>query len=119
MSSTSTPGRMISAFALLAVLVSVACAHAASPASAVPVNQPRADHSLAASATAGYVASSADSPTLTSDLRQPSGGAERQLPVGIGLLAVGLLGLVYSLVTLLLPRRQRSLAARGRLASGV
>ncbi|HEV2786219.1 MAG TPA: hypothetical protein VGV67_07530, partial [Solirubrobacteraceae bacterium] len=34
-------------------------------------------------------------PTLTNDVGQRGGGAERQLPLGIALLTLGLLGLVF------------------------
>lgn len=58
------------------------------------------------SANAGYAASSAKSPTLTNDIGQPREGAPRQLSVGIGLLAAGLLGLVYGLATIVSTRRR-------------
>lgn len=106
MSTSFTRGRILSTFTLLAVLVSVAGSHAATAAAPAPANKPSAERSLSASADAGYVAFSANSPTLTSDIGQPSNIAERQLPVGIGLLAVGLVGLSYALVALLLPRRR-------------
>lgn len=117
MSSTFTRRRIISTHTLLAVLVSAASgyvttagaaatANTATAAAAAPANKLTADRSLSESANAGYVAFSAKSPTLTSDIGQPRVVAERQLPVGFGLLAGGLLGLVYGLVTLLLPRRR-------------
>lgn len=59
------------------------------------------------SATAGYAASSAKSPTLTNDIGRPSDGAEWQRPIGVGLLAVGLLGLVYGLTAIRSTRRRR------------
>lgn len=101
MSSTFTRGRIISTLALLAVLAAAAAAPAA------PANKESADRSLSVSANAGYVASPAKSPTLTNHIGQPSGGAEWQLPVGIGLLALGLLGLGYGLAAVLSMRRQQ------------
>lgn len=64
------------------------------------------------SANAGYAASSAKSPTLTNDIGQPREGAEWQLPVGLGLLAAGLLGVVYGLATIGSTRR-RAIAHAG------
>lgn len=129
MSSTFTRRRIISTHTLLAVLVSAASgyvttagaaatANTATAAAAAPANKLTADRSLSESANAGYVAFSAKSPTLTSDIGQPSDGTELQLAAGIALLAVGLLGLVYAVVALLLARRQRSVARCGRLWGG-
>ena len=103
---------------LLAVLATSGSGHAVTAALASPANKASADRSLSASVNAGYVAFSAKSPTLTSDIAQPSDGTEQQLPAGIGLLAVGLLGLVYGVVALLLPRHPGPVARRGRLWSG-
>lgn len=113
-----TRGLSISTSVPLAALAPVAGGHAATAASAAPANKRSADRSLSASAKAGYVAFFAKSPTLTSDIGQPSDGTELQLAAGIGLLAVGLLGLVYAVVALLLARRQRSVARCGRLWGG-
>lgn len=118
MRSSFTRALTASSLTLLAVLATAGSGHATTAALAAPANKASADRSLSASAIAGYAAYSVGSPTLTTDIGQPSDGAGRQLPVGIGLLAVGLLGVVYSVVTLLLPRRQRSLTPRGRLWSG-
>lgn len=106
MRSTFTRGPTISKLALLAMVASVASPHAATAAAAAPTESVGDDRSLSASAHAGYVASSANPPTLTNDVGQSSGGAEWQLAAGIALLALGLLGLVYGLVAVLSTRRR-------------
>ena len=57
------------------------------------------------------VASAAEHvPTLTNDVGQPAGGAEQQLPLGLGLLTIGVLGLVIGLAA---GRSQRRAVTRG------
>ena len=82
--------------ALLAVLAAVAVGLPAT-ALAAPLTDSSADRALSTSATANQFAASGEIPTLTNDVGQPSSGVGLQLPLGIGLLAVGLLGLVYGL----------------------
>ena len=71
------------------------------------------------SADAGYVASSAKSPTLTNDIGRPGDGADWQLPIGIDLLAVGLLGLGFGLAMVLSTRRRAIARAVGAPTRGV
>ena len=106
MRSSSTRALSISALALLAVLAQVSGGYATTLASAASANTPRADSSLLESGIAGDVESSAKRPTLTNDIGQPSDGAEWQLPVGIGLLAVGLLGLLCGHAAIVSTRRR-------------
>ena len=86
--------RSVLTLALLAVLTAACMANSASAATESKIS---ADHSLYQSANHGP--SSAEIFTLT-NVGQPRGGAEGQLPLGIGLLAVGLLGLVYGLAAI-------------------
>jgi hypothetical protein len=51
-------------------------------------------------------------PTLTNDVGQPPGGTEPQLALGIGLLAIGGLGLVIGLVIGLSKRADRMTSRR-------
>ena len=61
------------------------------------------------------VASAAEHvPTLTNDVGQPAGGAESQLPLGIGLLAIGVLGIVLGLAAGRVQRRARTQRLSGR-----
>ena len=83
----------------LALVVSVACVASAGAAG----TEPRAAGWAEASEGAG----AAGLPTLTNDVGQPSGGTESQLPVGLGLLAVGLLGVGYGLWLLSATHRRR------------
>ena len=48
----------------------------------------------------------AEVPTLTNDVGQPGDRAEQQLPLGVGLIGVGVLGLAIGLATLLATRRE-------------
>lgn len=112
MKRRSTRSRRISKLALLAVLaLVVVSAPTATSAATASTNAP--DRWLSEPADAGHVASSAEIPTLTNDIGQPDGGAEWQLPVGVGLLAAGQVGLVYGLTTRLASdRRPKPLAPR-------
>ncbi|MGH2839964.1 MAG: hypothetical protein ACRDKY_03965 [Solirubrobacteraceae bacterium] len=70
--------RGISGLALLGVLAALVVGYAgiqAAPASAAAADQ--------------------GTPTLINDVGQPDGGAGSQLPLGLGLLGLGVLGLVY------------------------
>ena len=108
--STYTRRRIVSVLALLTALVVVAAAGMANSACATTQSNASSDRWLYQSATADP-ASSAEIFTLTNDVGQPGGSAERQLLLGIGLLAVGLLGLVYGVVALLLSRRRTAARA--------
>lgn len=108
--STYCSRRTGAVLALLATLAVVAAAGMANSASATTQSNASSDRWLYQSANAGP-SSSADVSTLTNDIGQPGGSAERQLALGIGLLAVGLLGLVYGLVALLLSRRRTTARA--------
>lgn len=96
--------RTVSVLALLAALAVVAVAGMANSAVATAQSKPSSDRWQSQSAYAA-TSSSAEVSTLTNNVRQPSSSAEGQLPLGIGLLAVGLLGLGYGVVALLVPRR--------------
>lgn len=98
--------------ALLAVLAAVGVGYSASAASAAPASQNGSDRALFTSDNAGQVAPSAEVPTLTNDVGQPGGGAGWQLYLGIGLLAVGLLALVYGLAALFTTNAHRDLKRR-------
>ncbi len=119
MRSSSTRALSISALALLAVLAPMAGGHSTTAAFAAPANNPSDDRSLSESTNVGFVASSTKSPTLTNDIDQPSDGANWQLPVGIGLLAVGLLGLLYGLATIVSTRRRAIAHAERAPSRGV
>lgn len=93
-----TRSRGIAPVALLAVLAAIAAVLPAT-ALAAPSANSCSDRPLSTSATANHFATSREIPTLTNDVGQPSSGAGLQLPLGIGLVAVGLLGLVYGLTT--------------------
>ena len=96
--------RTVSVLALLAALAVVAAAGMANSAVATAQSKPSSDRWQYQSAYAA-TSSSAEVSTLTNNVRQPGSSAEGQLPLGIGLLAVGLLGLGYGVVALLVPRR--------------
>ncbi len=102
---TCTRRRTVSVLALLAALAVVAAAGMANSASAATQSKVSSDRWLYQSASAGP-SSSAEVSTLTNNVGQPGGSAEGQLPLGIGLLAVGLLGLVCGLVALRSTRRR-------------
>lgn len=93
-----TRSRRISKLALLAVLALVVIS-APTTTSAAPASTNMAHRWPSEPADASHVASSAQIPTLANNVGQPAGGAEWQLPVGAGLLATGLLGLVYAITT--------------------
>lgn len=107
-----TRSRRISKLALLAVLALVVIS-APTTTSAAPASTNTAHRWPSEPADASHVSSSAQIPTLTNNVGQPAGGADWQLPVGAGLLAAGLLGLVYALTTRLTSdRRPKPLAPR-------
>lgn len=89
--------RRVSMLALVAALVVLATASTPSSVSAATESTISSDRGLYHSADAGP-SYSAEVSTLTNDVGQTRGSAEEQLPLGIGLLAVGLLGLVYAAV---------------------
>ena len=105
LAGTYTRKRTVSVLALLAALAVVAAAGMASSASATTQSNASSERWLYQSANADPP-SSAEASTLTNNVGQPGGSAEGQLPLGIGLLAIGLVGLVYGVVALLLPRRR-------------
>ncbi|MDP8907957.1 MAG: hypothetical protein M3N47_02320, partial [Chloroflexota bacterium] len=103
--------------ALLGAMTAPATPHAARPAPAAHTSQ-SSDAYPAGQLTTADRASSAG-PTLTNDARQPRGGSEQQLPLGIALMGLGVLGLAVGLATLLTTRREppappdaRSIAAQ-------
>lgn len=102
--------RSVCMLALLAAVAVVAAASTADSAAAATQTKISSDrrpyHSVNASPS-----SSAEVPTLTNDVGRSFGSAEGQLPLGIGLLAVGLLGLVYGLAATLSTRPMRPVGA--------
>lgn len=96
MTHTITPRRDIPNVALLTALLTVAICYL-SIATLATTPAPASADGSGPTGTWGHVASKADVPTLTNDVAQPSAGAEPQLTLGIGLLAIGLVGLVIGL----------------------
>jgi hypothetical protein len=86
---------MLTLLAALAMLTATCMANSASAATDSKISSER---SLYQSANADPP-SSGEVSTLTNNV-EPRGSAERQLPLGIGLLAVGLVGLVYGLAVI-------------------
>ena len=95
---TYTRRRSVLTLALLAALAVLTATCMANSASAATESKISSDRSLYQSANPGP--SSAEVSTLTNNVGQPSASAEGQLPLGIGLLAIGLLGLVYGLAAI-------------------
>jgi hypothetical protein len=75
-----------------------------------PASSAAAEVRLAASGQPGHVASPGRLPTLTNDVGQPGSGPESQLPLGIGLLGLGMLGLAFGMLRLT-PQRHPNRAA--------
>ena len=96
--------RLVLLAVLAAMLVGVLIA-AASPASSAA-----AEVRLAASGQPGHEASPGRVATLTNDVGQPSGGPESQLPIGVGLIGLGVLGLAFGMLRLT-PQRHPNRAA--------
>ena len=98
--------------ALTAVLAAVAfgspatSAGVATPASAGTEQRP------SFSAHAGQTPSAGELPTLVNDVGRPASDSQPELTVGIGLLAIGLLGLVLGVTARLAPRPVRLPRAR-------
>ena len=87
---THTRRRSVCMLALLATLAVAAVASTAVSAAAAPQTEISSYHAASAGPSSSVS-------TLTNDVGQSAGGAEGQLLVGIGLLAAGLLGLIYGL----------------------
>ena len=100
MTHTITRRRDIPKLALLTALLTFAIGYLAIATLATTPAPASANSSVPALSEAGdgdHGAANAEIPTLTNNIAQPNGGAEPQLPIGIGLLAIGLLGLVLGL----------------------
>lgn len=87
---TYTVRRSVLTLALLTVLTAACMANSASAATESKIGSERSPGQLANDGS-----SSAAVFTLTSNNGQPRSSAEGQLPLGIALLAVGVLGLLY------------------------
>ena len=102
--SRYTRRRSVSVLALPAALPVLTATCMASSASAATDSKISSDGSLYQAANPGP--SSVEVPTLNNNVGQTRESAEKQLPLGIGLLAVGLLGLVYGLAAIVSARRR-------------
>lgn len=122
MEETVTPrNRGISALALAGALAALGVACLAMPTAAAQADEAGGDYRPSDWAESSEAVSSADIPTLTNDVGRPEGHAGSQLPLGLGLLAVGLVGLACGLAGMLTRRlgsrpTSRSADAAYRLA---
>lgn len=97
------------ALALLAAMTTPAAGSGAAPGSAAPASQSSGGYPPSVLTTAAERAPAAV-PTLTNHVGQPGDGTEQQLPLGVGLIGVGLLGLAIGLATLLAKRGEPAAA---------
>lgn len=81
----------IPALALIGVLA------VAAPATAAPANETGGEQRLSPWAEASDANPAGKTPAINNDVGQPEGGTGSQLPLGLGLLGMGLLALVYGL----------------------
>ena len=100
---THTRWRSVCMLGLLTAVAVVAAASTAASASAATESKISSDGRPYHSA---HASPSSSVSTLTNEVGQPLGSAEGQLLWGIGLLAVGLLGLVYGVAAALSTRRR-------------
>ena len=107
----------ISTLALAGVLAALGVGCAVMGTAAAQADETGGDYRPSDWAEASDAASSADIPSLTNDVGRPEGHAGSQLPLGLGLLALGLVGLVCGLAATLTrrlgPRRASRLANVG------
>lgn len=93
----------IPALALLVATVGVG--YGAMPAAAAPASATGTDYRPSVWAEESAGASAEQAPRLTESAGQAQGGTGSQLPIGLGLVGLGVLGLVYGLAKQIGKRR--------------
>lgn len=104
MRDTVTRNGGVSGLALAGVLAALWVGCAVMPTAAAQADETGADYRPSDWAEASDGVSSAEIPSLTNDVGRPEGHAGSQLPLGLGLLALGLVGLVCGLAATLTRR---------------